>query len=134
MPGNNLEMIKATKKWLSSTSGIKDTGEARCVLGVEIIINHPQKLLGMCQEAYIKKVLEQFWMHYSKPVNTPVENGLTLSLDQCLKTDDEKEAMSNVPYTSAVGSSMYAMLCAWPSICLLVSFVSHYQSNPGLSY
>ena len=49
-------------------------------------------------------------MHYSKPIDTPVEKGLTLSLDQCPKIDKEKEAVSNVPYASAVESLMYAML------------------------
>jgi len=86
---NNFEMIEATKKWLSSVFKIKDMGEARYVLGVEIIRNHPKKLLGLSQEAYIKKVLERFRMHYSKPVGTPVEKGLTLSLNQCPKKDKE---------------------------------------------
>jgi len=45
-------------------------------------------------------------MHYFKPVDTLVEKGLTLSLDQCPKTDKEKERMNNIPYASAVGSLM----------------------------
>jgi len=49
----------------------------------------------MSEEAYIKKVLERFCMYYSKPVGTPVEKSLALSLDQCPKTDKEKEAMTN---------------------------------------
>ena len=73
-------------------------------------------------------------MHYSKPVDTPVEKGLTLSLDQCPKTDKEKERMSNVPYASAVGSLMYAMLCTRPDICFAVGLVSRYQSNSGLTH
>jgi len=56
--GNNLEMTKATKKWLSSVFEMKDMGEARYVLNVKIIINQLKKLLGMCQEVYIKKALE----------------------------------------------------------------------------
>ena len=90
LAGNNLEMIEATKRWLSSVFEMKDMGEARYVLGVEIVRNRPKKLLGMSQEAYIKKVLERFRMHYSKPVDTPVEKCLTLSLDQCPKTDKQK--------------------------------------------
>jgi len=42
--GNNLEMIEATKKWMSSTFEMKDIGEARFFLGVEITKNHPKKL------------------------------------------------------------------------------------------
>jgi len=55
---NNLKIIEATKKWLSSVFETKDMGEARYVLHVKIIKNRPKKLLGMCQEVYIKKVLE----------------------------------------------------------------------------
>jgi len=60
LTGNNLEMIIATKQWLSSIFEIKDMHEARYVLGVEIVSNHPKKLSGVCQEAYIKRVLECF--------------------------------------------------------------------------
>ena len=64
-------------------------GEARYVLGVEIIKDRSRKLLGLCQKAYIEKVFERFRMHYSKPVDTPIDKGLTLSLEQCPTTDDE---------------------------------------------
>ena len=39
--------------------------------------------------------------------------------------------MARVPYASAVGSLMYAMLCTRPDICFAVDMVSRYQSNPG---
>ena len=39
--------------------------------------------------------------------------------------------MKKVPYTSAVGSLMYAMMCTRPDICFAVDMVSRYQSNPG---
>ena len=70
-------------------------------------------------------------MHYSKPVDTLVEQGLTLSLDQCPKTDKENERMNNVPYVSAVGNLMYAMLCAPPDICIAIGLVSCCQSTLG---
>jgi len=69
-------------------------------------------------------------MHYSKPVNTSVEKGLTLSLNQCPKTDQEKEKMKDVPYANVVGSLMYGMLCTRSGICFAVGLVSRYQSNP----
>ncbi|XP_074376969.1 secreted RxLR effector protein 161-like [Apium graveolens] len=39
--------------------------------------------------------------------------------------------MKAVPYASACGSLMYAMLCMWPDICFAMGMVSRYQSNPG---
>jgi len=60
---------------------IKDMGEVRFVLGVEMTKNHSKNLIGLSQESYINKILEHFWMHYFKPVDTLVEKGLTLNLD-----------------------------------------------------
>ena len=39
--------------------------------------------------------------------------------------------MSHVPYSSVVGSIMYAMVCTRPDISHAVSVVSRYMSNPG---
>ncbi|TYK24229.1 gag/pol protein [Cucumis melo var. makuwa] len=39
--------------------------------------------------------------------------------------------MSNIPYASAIGSLMYAMLCTEPDIFYSVGIISRYQSNPG---
>ncbi|XP_075083266.1 secreted RxLR effector protein 161-like [Nicotiana tabacum] len=39
--------------------------------------------------------------------------------------------MKSVPYASAVGSLMYAMLCTRPDICFVVGIVSKFQFNPG---
>ena len=42
--------------------------------------------------------------------------------------------MRQIPYASAVGSLMYAMLCNRSDICYVVGIVSRYQSNPGMGY
>ena len=39
--------------------------------------------------------------------------------------------MAKVPYSSAVGSLMYAMICTRPDIAYAVGVVSRYMSNPG---
>ena len=39
--------------------------------------------------------------------------------------------MENVPYASAVGSLMYAMVCTRPDIAHAVSIVSRFLANPG---
>ena len=40
LPGNNLEVIEVTKKWLSSVFEMKDMGEAKYVLGMELSLIH----------------------------------------------------------------------------------------------
>ena len=39
--------------------------------------------------------------------------------------------MALVPYTSAVDSLMYAMVCTRPDIAHAVGVVSRYMANPG---
>ena len=42
--------------------------------------------------------------------------------------------MNKVPYASAIGSIMYAMLCTRPDVCHAVSLTSRYQSDPGVEH
>jgi len=42
--------------------------------------------------------------------------------------------MSKVPYASAVGSIMYAMICTRPDVSYALSVASRYQANPGESH
>ncbi|XP_066333944.1 secreted RxLR effector protein 161-like [Miscanthus floridulus] len=42
--------------------------------------------------------------------------------------------MSKVPYASAVGSIMYAMICTRPDVSFALSVVSRYQADPGESH
>ena len=49
-------------------------------------------------------------MHDYKPMDTPVEKNLNLSLDMCPKLPEEKEQMSKVPYSSDIRSLVYAMM------------------------
>ena len=48
----------------------------------------------------------------------------------CPKTQDEIYNMSLIPYTSAVGSLMYAMIWTRPDIPHAVGVVSRYMDNP----
>ena len=56
------------------------------------------------------KVLERFSMENAKLVITPLAPHFKLSTTQCLKTHEEVEDMSKVPYESAVKCLMYAMI------------------------
>ena len=100
-------------------------------LEVKISRDRLKKLLALSQETYIKMILKRFRMHNYKPIDTPIEKGHTLSLEDCPKSEKEKREMARVPYASAVGSLMYAMLHTRLDICFAVGMLSRYQSNPG---
>ena len=65
----------------------------------------------------------------AKPVSTPLANHFRLSGSQCPKNEEEIEKMSKVPYASAVGCLMYAMVCTKPDLAHAVNIVSRYMEN-----
>jgi hypothetical protein len=86
--------------------------------------------LYLSQERYIEKVLQKFKMDNAKVVGCPLAAHFKLSTKQCPSTDEMKQKLQRVPYASAVGSLMYAMVCTWPDIAHAVSTVSRFMSNP----
>jgi hypothetical protein len=76
-------------------------------------------------------VLKRFRMQNAKPVSTPLASHFKLTKEMCPKTQEEIEYMSRVPYSSAVGNLMYAMVCTRPNIAHVVGVVSRYMNNPG---
>ncbi|GAB2283323.1 hypothetical protein Dimus_039590 [Dionaea muscipula] len=109
---------------------MKDLGEAAYVLGIKLLQDRLKRMLGLPQVRYIDVVLARFSMQDSKKRFLPFRHGITLSKDQYPRTPDEIEEMRAVPYASAVGSLMYAMLCTRPDICFVVGMVRRSQSNP----
>ena len=103
---------------------MKNLGEANFVLGIQLFRDWNNRMIALSQSSYIDKVLKKFAMQDSKKGGQPSRTGITLSLDDCLKTSEEKVYMEKVPYASAVGSLMYAMLCTRPNICYAVGIVS----------
>ncbi|KAL0303266.1 UNVERIFIED_CONTAM: Retrovirus-related Pol polyprotein from transposon TNT 1-94 [Sesamum radiatum] len=117
-------LIVATQKWLSSTFEMKDMGEAEYILGVKIHRDCSKKLLSLSQETYIKRIIERFRMHNANPVDTPMDKSCVLSKELCPKIEEEKKRMTTIPYASALGSLMYAMMCTRPDMCFAVGMVS----------
>ncbi|KAM2156860.1 hypothetical protein ACFX1R_042497 [Malus domestica] len=70
-------------------------------------------------------------MEQSKKGILYVRHGIHLSKSMGSKTPEKIRHMSAIPYASAIGSLMYAMICTRPDIAYVVSINSRYQSNPG---
>lgn len=123
--------IAKLKAQLSKEFEMKDLGAAKKILGMEITRDRKSGKLYLSQRGYIEKVLRRFNMHNAKPVSTPLATHFRLSSDLCPQSDHEIEYMSRVPYSSAVGSLMYAMVCSRPDLSHALSVVSRFMANPG---
>lgn len=73
-------------------------------------------------------------MHKSKAVLTPLGQHFKLSREQSLQSDEAKVEMESVPYSSVVGSLMYAMICSRPDLAYAISVVSIFMSNSGVQH
>ncbi|VFQ79198.1 unnamed protein product [Cuscuta campestris] len=66
----------------------------------------------------------------SKKGSLPMTPGTVLSKKQSPSTPEQKELMMKVPYASAIGSIMYAMICTRPDVSFALSVTSRYQGSP----
>ncbi|KAK3013758.1 hypothetical protein RJ639_008784 [Escallonia herrerae] len=83
------------------------------------------------QEDYIKNVLRRFNLHTSKPMTTPLAAHFKLSKELSPKTWEDEEYIAQVPYSSTVGSLMYAMVSTRLDIAHAVGLVSKFMTNSG---
>ena len=124
--GNDIPMLQDVKSWLSKCFSMKDLGKTAYILGIQIYRDRSKRPFGLSQSTYIDKVIRRFSMQDSKKGLLPMASGTILNKNQCPKSDKEKEDMRKVPYASAIGSIMYAMLCTRPDVSYALSLTNRY--------
>ena len=113
---------------------MKDLGVEKKILGMKICRDSKNRTLMLSQADYVEKVLQHFSMENAKAVNTPSPGHLKLTKEMCPKTQEEEHKMTKVPYASAVGSLMYAMVCTRPNIAHAMGVISSYMSHLGIEH
>ena len=119
------------KAELAKSFEMNDLGQARQILGMQITRDRGQRKLWLSQESYIEKILKRFNMDQSKPVTCPLPPQSKLSKKMSPSTEEDRAMMEKVPYASAIGSLMYAMVCTRPDIAYAVGKTSRYLANLG---
>ena len=108
MVGMKLVNIEVVKQGLGRDAKMKDLGEARFLLGIEIRRQENGDVF-LVQEKYARDVLSRFNMEGCKSVSTPLELGRHLDSSQQPTSDAEVELMINIPYRSAIGSLIHCL-------------------------
>ena len=124
--GNFKNEIQHIKKELNSRLEMKDLGEARVILGIEIFRDGLNRKLFIGQQEYTKQVLKRFNMTNARSILTPMDK----STFACLHTEGE-QAPLNIPYRQAVGSLIYLVSCTRPDLAFSVSKLSQFLENPS---
>nr|GFB36648.1 retrovirus-related Pol polyprotein from transposon TNT 1-94 [Tanacetum cinerariifolium] len=126
--------IGFTKSLLKREFDMNELGEAKKILGMEIVRNQSRKILRVSQSGYVSKILNNFRIDNEKSVKMPLGGHFKLSLKNCPVGNCDVERMSKVPYANAVLSLMYLMVCTRPDIAYAVSVVSRYLANQSKNH
>ena len=101
---------------------------------MKILRDRKKRKIWLSHETYIENVLERFNMSKAKAICSPFPGHFKLSSQQYFTSEKVKEEMSRVPYSSAIGSLMYAIVCTRLNIVHAIGVVSRFLSNLGKEY
>lgn len=122
---NNEAEMKDFKRSMMERFEMSDLGKLSCFLGIEFEEN--SKGMVIHQRKYANDVLKKFNMLKCKPVSTPVDTWVKLSLE-----NDEEEVDSTL-FKQIVGSLRY--LChTRPDIGYGVGLINRYMVKPTTSH
>lgn len=121
---NDKNTTQELKEKLMKEFDMKDLGEMRQCIGININRNRKEGVIMIDQEKYINLILDRFSMSQCRPVRTPIE--VNAKFDK----NPEGEA-NNFPYREAVGCLIYLAHVTRPDIAYAVSKLSQYCNNPG---
>ncbi|RDY05566.1 hypothetical protein CR513_10577, partial [Mucuna pruriens] len=82
---------------LNSKFEMKELGATKKIFGMDINRNRSHGELFLSQQGYIKKVVEKFRMHQSKPITTPLGKHDKLSIKHGPSVIEERDRMAEVP-------------------------------------
>ena len=131
----SLELIKNLKSALSSEFGIKDEGDTRFFVGLEVSRDKLARQLKLNQPKFSNTVIERLNLQNTQDASTPLDTqAQKLHKGQCLETGDEKAEMSKYPYRKLIGSLMYIMVSTRPDIAYALGLLSSFLSNSGKNH
>ncbi|OAE25191.1 hypothetical protein AXG93_925s1020 [Marchantia polymorpha subsp. ruderalis] len=125
--------IHNMRQLLGSEFEMKDMVLAKKILGMEITRDKRRNELFTSQGGYLQKVVPKFGMSESKAVQTPLVAHFKLSASMSPKTEEGRASMERIPYVSAVGILMYAMVCTRPYLACAASLVSRFMINADVA-
>nr|GEV74051.1 retrotransposon protein, putative, Ty1-copia subclass [Tanacetum cinerariifolium] len=93
--------IESTKSLLKKEFKMKELGEAKKILGMEIVRDRSRKIMRVSQSRYVSKILNNFIIDNGKSVKMSLGGHFKLSLKDFPIRDCDVERMSKVPFLKA---------------------------------
>uniref|UniRef100_A0A1Y1K3D6 Reverse transcriptase Ty1/copia-type domain-containing protein n=1 Tax=Photinus pyralis TaxID=7054 RepID=A0A1Y1K3D6_PHOPY len=119
--GKNLDKILIVKRLIAAEFEMRDMGEIKTFLGINIQRNRDAGTLYLSQRKYLEDVLRRFNMNNCNPVATPMEI-------QTKKITRSESEFTKKPYRELIGCLMYIAYATRPDLCAAVGYFSQFQS------
>ncbi|MCO5564278.1 hypothetical protein L7F22_017937 [Adiantum nelumboides] len=116
--GDALKDVEHVKALLRKHFDMKDLGELRFVLGIEMIRNEGD--IWLSQNKYGLDMLIKYGMANCNPISTPLDQNLKLKIDEREVLDDA------TMYRKIVCSHIY-MTISWPDLSYAIELVSEFM-------
>ncbi|CAL8119606.1 unnamed protein product [Prunus armeniaca] len=118
---NSLQDIEATKSYLLQQFKLKDLGQLKYFLGIEIA--HSSKGIALSQRKYALEILEDAGQLGAKPADSPMEQNLSLSKHDGDYIDDPSS------YRRLVGRLIYLTITR-PDLVYAIHTLSQFMDKP----
>jgi hypothetical protein len=127
---NDEMVIIATRIMLKKTFEIKDLGETKFCLGLQLDILPTGRLLH--QTTYTEKILKEFNMHLAHPLTSPMVVRSLENKDDIYRKWEEIEPIlgPKIPYLSAIGALMYLANQTRPDIAFAINLLARHSATP----
>ena len=123
LAGKTDEKIAKVKESIAERFQVKDMGELKYILGLQVIQEDGKVWIG--QPTYTASIIKKYGMENCKPVETPVDLSSKL-----VSAMEDSELFNKEEYQSAVGSLLYLSSATRPDITFAVNNVAKFSANP----
>ncbi|GJT88291.1 F-box domain containing protein [Tanacetum coccineum] len=130
--GNHIPSLQSVKDYLGKCFAMKDLGEAAFILGIKIYRDRSKRLIGLCQNAYMDKILKRYKMDNSKRGHIPMQERLDLNKSQGAQNLMEVNRHEDCSYASANPGDL--LVCYGKTILKylrILRYVLVYGGNPS---
>lgn len=112
------------KQMLRGGFQMKDLGEAKSLLGMQVIRNRETRELRLVQGGLTQEIIRETKMDGCNPCRTPMEAGLSLM-------PSAKAVVKGYAYRSLIGKLLYLSVCTRPDIAFAVNYLSRFVTCYG---
>jgi len=119
--GKNLMKINQIKEKLSNKFMLKDLGEIKTYLGINIMYDVNNSKMTLDQSDYIESLTKRYNIENSKTFQTPME--------QNLKLEPAQSANTNIKFRNIIGALLYISTGTRADISYSVNYLSHFKNS-----